>query len=126
MLPFDLGLTARPRRLIALAAHPDDLEIGCGGTLLRLATEVPGLTVEYVLATGTAERLDEGAQLVPGPGHVTSSYSSAALGRPFALALLARGRDRIGEVVRADRIAAEVVESVLWDREGARRDGRPA
>jgi sarcosine oxidase, subunit alpha len=72
------------------------------------------------------QRLDEGAQLVPGPGHVTSSYMSAALGRPFALALLARGRERIGETVHADGVAAEVVDSVLWDREGARRDGRPA
>ena len=72
------------------------------------------------------QRLDEGAQLVPGPGHVTSSYQSAALGRPFALALLARGRERIGETVQADGVPAEVVESVLYDREGARRDGRPA
>jgi sarcosine oxidase subunit alpha len=72
------------------------------------------------------ERLEEGAQLVPGPGHVTSSYLSAALGRPFALALLARGRERIGETVHADGIAAEVVEPVLYDKEGARRDGRPA
>jgi sarcosine oxidase, subunit alpha len=71
-------------------------------------------------------RLDEGAQLVPGPGHVTSSYLSAALGRPFALALLARGRERIGETVHADGIAAQVVEPVLYDREGACRDGRPA
>jgi sarcosine oxidase, subunit alpha len=72
------------------------------------------------------ERLPEGAQIVPGPGHVTSSYLSAALGRPFALALLAGGRGRIGERVHADGIAAEVVEPVLWDKEGARRDGRPA
>jgi sarcosine oxidase, subunit alpha len=72
------------------------------------------------------QRLDEGAQLVPGPGHVTSSYVSAALGRPFALALLARGRERIGETVHADGVAAEVVDSVLYDRKGARRDGRAA
>src|SRR5262249_59046194 len=72
------------------------------------------------------ERLDQGAQLVPGPGHVTSSYMSAALGRPFALALLAGGRERIGETVHADGVAAEVVDWVLYDREGARRDGRPA
>ena len=59
-------------------------------------------------------------------GHVTSSYRSAALGRTFALALLERGRERIGETVYADGIAAEVVDSVLYDKEGARRDGRPA
>ena len=77
-------------------------------------------------------RLEEGAQLVAAPddtrplGYVTSSYLSAALRRPFALALLERGRERIGETVHADGVAAEVVDSVLYDREGARRDGRPA
>ena len=77
-------------------------------------------------------RLEEGAQLVAAPddtrtlGYVTSSYLSAALRRPFALALLERGRERIGETVYADGVGAEVVESVLYDKEGARRDGRPA
>jgi sarcosine oxidase subunit alpha len=56
-------------------------------------------------------------------GHVTSSYESAALGRPFALALVAGGRDRIGETVYADGVAAEIVPPVLYDPEGARRDG---
>jgi heterotetrameric sarcosine oxidase gamma subunit len=83
-----------------------------------------------------AERLPEGAQLVVDPdvpvpvpmaGFVTSSYDSAALGRPFALALLERGRDRTGETVFApleDRVvAAEVVEPVFVDPEGSRRDG---
>jgi sarcosine oxidase subunit alpha len=83
-----------------------------------------------------SERLPEGAQLVVDPGapvpvpmagHVTSSYDSAALGRPFALALLERGRARHGETVFApleDRVvAAEVVEPVFYDPEGERRDG---
>ena len=78
------------------------------------------------------ERLDEGAQVVAAPddtamlGHVTSSYDSVALGRPFALALVASGRDRLGDTVYAGGVAAEVVDSVLYDPEGARRDGRPA
>ena len=59
-------------------------------------------------------------------GHVTSSYRSAALGRTFALALLRSGRERIGETVYANGDPAEVADSVLYDREGARRDGRPA
>jgi sarcosine oxidase subunit alpha len=79
-----------------------------------------------------AARIAEGAQVVATPesnamlGHVTSSYDSVALGRPFALALVVSGRTRIGETVYADGVAAEIVDSVLYDPEGARRDGRPA
>jgi sarcosine oxidase subunit alpha len=84
------------------------------------------------------ELVPEGAQLVADPdrpvpvamlGHVTSSYRSAALGRTFALALVESGRGRIGQTVHAPlpgrTIAAEIVEPVLYDREGARRDGHP-
>ena len=83
-----------------------------------------------------AERLPEGAQLVddaefeipvPMIGHVTSSYDSAALGRPFGLALVRGGRERIGETIYAalaDRtVAVEIVDPVIFDQEGARRDG---
>ena len=64
---------------------------------------------------------------VPMDGHVTSSYDSAALGRPFALALLRRGRERHGETVHVpliDRtVTARVVDPVFYDPEGTRRDG---
>jgi sarcosine oxidase, subunit alpha len=90
-----------------------------------------------LLPTDPSALLPEGAQLVgsdvaleppvPMLGHVTSSYHSAALGRTFALALVAGGRDRLGQVLHAplaDRtIAATVVEPVLYDPEGTRRDG---
>jgi LmbE family N-acetylglucosaminyl deacetylase len=58
MLPFTLGFSGRPH-IVALGAHPDDIEIGCGGTLLRLAESYPGLSAEFVLATGDDIRLDE-------------------------------------------------------------------
>ncbi len=75
--------------------------------------------------------LTEGVHLVAPDGavlgHVTSAYHSAALGRPFALGLLAAGRSRIGGLVRAvtddGPIDVQVVGPVLVDPEGARRDG---
>jgi LmbE family N-acetylglucosaminyl deacetylase len=59
MLPFQLGLIDGPVHLVALGAHPDDIEIGCGGTLLKLAESVPELTAEFVIATGSSLRLEE-------------------------------------------------------------------
>ena len=43
---------------MCLGAHPDDIEIGCGGTLLALAAS-HRLTVDYVLMTGTEDRRQE-------------------------------------------------------------------
>jgi sarcosine oxidase, subunit alpha len=64
---------------------------------------------------------------VPMLGHVTSSYRSAALGRPFALALVKGGRERVGDTVHVpvngSLVPVEVTGSVLVDPEGARRDG---
>ena len=64
---------------------------------------------------------------VPMLGHVTSSYRSAELGRPFALALVKGGRSRIGSTVhvpvQGTLVPVEITGSVLVDPEGARRDG---
>ncbi len=71
--------------------------------------------------------LTPGAGPVPMLGHVTSSYHSPALGRPFALALVADGRARIGETLLApvgqDLVPVLVTDSVLYDPEGTKRDG---
>jgi LmbE family N-acetylglucosaminyl deacetylase len=45
-----------PLSLLAIGAHPDDIEIGAGGTLLTLGETQPRLAVRYVVLTGTAER----------------------------------------------------------------------
>ena len=64
---------------------------------------------------------------VPMLGHVTSSYRSAELDRPFALALVKGGRSRVGDTVHVPvhgtLVPVEVTGSVLVDPEGARRDG---
>jgi LmbE family N-acetylglucosaminyl deacetylase len=45
----------RPLALLAIGAHPDDIELGAGGTLLSLDGDQP-LRAHYVVLTGTAER----------------------------------------------------------------------
>jgi len=48
-----------PNRILALGAHSDDIEIGCGGTILRLAAERPQLEVLWVVFAATPERAAE-------------------------------------------------------------------
>jgi len=57
MLP--LLLTAppdRPLSVLAIGAHPDDIEIGAGATLLALAEAQPGIRACYLVLTGSPER----------------------------------------------------------------------
>jgi LmbE family N-acetylglucosaminyl deacetylase len=46
-------------RVLAIGAHADDIEIGCGGTLLRLAETNPEAEVVWVVLTGDDERGEE-------------------------------------------------------------------
>ena len=64
-------------------------------------------------------------------GFVTSSYYSPALGRAFALALVAGGLSRLGEVVavpipmaigRKKVLRATICDAVFIDKENIRRD----
>jgi LmbE family N-acetylglucosaminyl deacetylase len=47
----------RPLSVLAVGAHPDDIEIGAGGLLLSLTGKLS--RVRYLVMTGTAERHDE-------------------------------------------------------------------
>ncbi|WP_435174260.1 2Fe-2S iron-sulfur cluster-binding protein [Gordonia hongkongensis] len=93
-----------------------------------------------LLPVDGSTRLPEGSQIishrvdrtlppppVPMLGHVTSSYRSAELDRPFALALVKGGRDLIGsrlDVPIGDTLCeVEITTTVFVDAEGARRDG---
>lgn len=57
MLSFDFGAASSgPRRLLCLGAHCDDIEIGCGGTVLRLTEAFPELAVDWVVLTSDETR----------------------------------------------------------------------
>ena len=82
--------------------------------------------------------LVEGQQVVedvrPAPpmkmiGHVTSAYYSPNVGRSIALAVIERGRDRMGETLYAPRldggrpVKVTVTDPVFFDKEGVRARG---
>jgi len=46
-------------RILCLGAHADDIEIGCGGTLLRLLDERPELEICWVVFAADGERAAE-------------------------------------------------------------------
>lgn len=50
---------SRQLRVTAVGAHPDDVEIGAGGTLLELARSVSDLCIDVVVLTGTPLRAEE-------------------------------------------------------------------
>ena len=59
MLRLVLPPDRRPLKLLCLGAHADDIEIGCGGTVLRVAAEVPDLVARWIVFSGTGRRETE-------------------------------------------------------------------
>ena len=62
-----LRLSLRPARdgalkVLCLGCHSDDIEIGCGGTILRLIDEYPGCQFHWVVFSAIGEREGEARQ----------------------------------------------------------------
>jgi LmbE family N-acetylglucosaminyl deacetylase len=50
---------SRPLTVLCLGAHADDVEIGCGGTLLALVAAHPDVRVNWVVFSGSEQRAYE-------------------------------------------------------------------
>jgi len=59
MLGLALGARGRGLRILCLGAHPDDIEIGCGGTVLSLLDARPDAEVLWVVFGAHGARADE-------------------------------------------------------------------
>ena len=56
VLRFDPSAHPDGLRVLAIGAHADDIEIGCGGTLLRLAEEGMLASVRWIVLSAAGER----------------------------------------------------------------------
>jgi LmbE family N-acetylglucosaminyl deacetylase len=69
MIQLKLNKAGKGLTVLCLGAHSDDIEIGCGGTILRLMGEYPGSQIRWVVFSATGVRRDEarkGAELFAG------------------------------------------------------------
>ena len=53
------GKPDSPLHVLCLGAHADDIEIGCAGTLLKLARDHSDLAVDWVVLSADGERREE-------------------------------------------------------------------
>ena len=63
MIPLSLS-EREPLRLLCLGAHCDDIEIGCGGTILKLAAAGHKIEVHWVVFSSDEERKQEALKSV--------------------------------------------------------------
>jgi LmbE family N-acetylglucosaminyl deacetylase len=118
VLPLRLEPPAdRPLSLLAIGAHPDDVEIGAGGLLLQLAARP--LQARYVLLTGTAERRAEAraaaAAFLPG-ADLTVELSQLPEGRlPEAWAQVKEILEQVARSCSPDVILAPSVGDAHQD-----------
>ncbi len=61
MMSLGLGDPARLKRLLCIGAHCDDIEIGCGGTILTLLASCPQLEVDWIVFSSDPVRRAEAA-----------------------------------------------------------------
>jgi len=56
---LELGAGGNIRRVLAVGAHADDIEIGCGATLMQLLHNAPGISVYWAVMSAHGARVAE-------------------------------------------------------------------
>jgi LmbE family N-acetylglucosaminyl deacetylase len=110
MRPLNLARTTEsPLQILCLGAHSDDIEIGCGGTILRFLQQYPDCVFDWVVFSALGVRADEaqrGAALFGGSsaskGLLLKSFQDGFL--PFAGAEVKAVFEQLKQSVSPDLI----------------------
>ena len=111
---LNLGLN-KFRRILCLGAHSDDIEIGCGGTILRLIQENPQVDVHWVVFSSSAVRRSEALVSAEACAlQAVKHRAQAASERAAGAAPLAQtpGSDSVEAVEALSRREVQVLELV--------------
>lgn len=110
MIHLDLnGGANRVLQILCLGSHSDDIEIGCGGTILRLAEQYPNCVFHWVVFSAVGVREAEaqrGASLFVPPsrlhGPLVKSFRDGFL--PFVGAKVKEGFEELKQSVSPDLV----------------------
>jgi len=61
---FSILTENKKPKILCLGAHADDIEIGCGGTVLRIIKDLPEAQFSWVIFSGNKKRVEEANQSV--------------------------------------------------------------
>jgi LmbE family N-acetylglucosaminyl deacetylase len=113
---LSLHLSDGPISVLALGAHPDDIEIGCGGTLARLA-ERSGSRFGALVLTGRPDRVEESrGALAALTGGVDATYLDLPDGRlPSAWGEAKEALEEHARTGRPDLVLAPRVDDAHQD-----------
>jgi len=105
-----LALPTGALRILCLGAHPDDIEIGCGGTMLRLLAEHPGSACRWIVLSGAGtprelEAQDGAARFLAAAAERTVSVQRFRDGHfPVALTALKEALEEARQGFRPDLV----------------------
>jgi LmbE family N-acetylglucosaminyl deacetylase len=121
MIELPLVSAGRPLRVLALGAHADDIELGCGATLLRLMEEHPDAELCWAVASALGARADEArtsmkefsASLSATPDIVVGDFRDGYL--PYSGAAVKDWVHYLGDRIRPDVVFTHAISDLHQD-----------
>lgn len=121
---LELSLTTsldRPLHVLAMGAHADDIELGCGATLLKLIAEHPDIELRWAVASSDDRRAAEARScaedftkgLVTAAEVIIGSFEDGYL--PYAGAEVKRWVHRMGDGFTPDVVFTHASQDLHQD-----------